>query len=134
VAVKVLRARLEAADRTTFLGEAKLLARLEHPGVAHLIDVDVRDGEGWIAIELVRGRRIDEYCDHFNLGLRERIRLLIEVTEAVAAAHRLLVVHRDIKPSNVLVTDDGRPKLIDFGIASALEATGAGVNSQSAPI
>ena len=134
VAVKVLRARLQAADRTTFLGEAKLLARLEHPGVAHLIDVDVRDGEGWIAIELVRGRRIDEYCDHFNLGLRERIRLLIEVTEAVAAAHRLLVVHRDIKPSNVLVTDDGRPKLIDFGIASALEATAAGVNSQTAPI
>ena len=120
VAVKLLRGAVTAASGARFIYEAKLLARLEHPAVARFIDVGVKDGEGWIALELVRGQRIDEYCDLHRLGIRERVRLLIQVAEAVATAHRMLVVHRDIKPTNVLVSGEGQPKLIDFGIALAI--------------
>ncbi|HTP38524.1 MAG TPA: protein kinase [Steroidobacteraceae bacterium] len=120
VAVKLLRGEISAASSARFVSEARILARLEHPAIARLIDVGVRDGEGWIALELVRGRPIDEYCDAHRLEVRERVRLLAVVADAVAVAHRNLVVHRDLKPTNVLVTSDGQPRLIDFGIASAL--------------
>ena len=120
VAIKLLRGEINAAGSERFVREAKILARLEHPAIARLIDVDVREGEGWIALELVRGRPIDEYCERRHLSLRERIGLLVVVADAVSTAHRMLIVHRDIKPTNVLVNEDGQPKLIDFGIASAL--------------
>jgi serine/threonine protein kinase len=120
VAVKVLRAAVTAASGALFLREAQMLARLEHPSIARLIDVGVRDGEGWIAMELVSGQPITQYCDSHHLDLRARVRLLVAVADAIATAHRTLIVHRDIKPSNVLVAESGEPKLIDFGIAYAL--------------
>jgi len=120
VAVKVLSEGLTATNSAQFLREARILARLEHPSIARLIDVGIQEGDGWIAIELVRGQRITEYCDSHGLDVSARVRLLVAVADAVATAHRALVVHRDIKPTNVLVTEDGQPKLIDFGIASAL--------------
>lgn len=120
VAVKLLRGEISARRSARFIREARLLARLDHPAIARLIDVGVREGEGWIALELVRGQPIDDYCAAHSLGQRERIQLLATVAGAVATAHRLLVVHRDLKPSNVLVNDEGQPKLIDFGIASGL--------------
>ena len=128
VAVKLLRGSISAEGRARFLGEAKFLARLEHPAIARLIDVGIgaADGEAWIAMELVRGVPITEYCDAHQLDLRARVRLLEVVIAAVAAAHRQLVVHRDIKPSNVLVSADGQPKLIDFGIAAAVSEVGDG--------
>jgi len=124
VAVKILRDELTAASSSRFLREARLLARLEHPSIARLIDVGVQDGEGWIAMEFVRGKPITDFCA--TLSITARVEILLAVADAVATAHRMLVVHRDIKPSNVLVTDDGTPKLIDFGIASALGPAGAG--------
>jgi eukaryotic-like serine/threonine-protein kinase len=124
VAVKILRDELSAASSSRFLREARLLARLEHPSIARLIDVGVEDGEGWIAMEFVRGKPITDFCR--TLPIAARVEILLAVADAVATAHRMLVVHRDIKPSNVLVTEDGTPKLIDFGIASALGPAGAG--------
>lgn len=124
VAVKVLHQPVGHSESQHFLREAKILARLEHPAIARLVDVGIRDKEAWFAMEFVRGLTIVDYCDTHRLGVRERVQLLIAVADAVLTAHRMLVVHRDLKPTNVLVTDDGQPKLIDFGIASALRDSG----------
>jgi eukaryotic-like serine/threonine-protein kinase len=123
VAVKLLRAEITDATAARFVREARLLARLEHPAIARLIDVGVKDGEPWIAMEFVDGLPIDEYCERHDLDLRSRVKLLALLAEAAATAHRMLVVHRDLKPSNVLISEDGRPKLIDFGIAAAISST-----------
>ena len=125
VAVKLLAPTLDAAARRRFEREAQLLARLEHPAVARLIDAGFDAEQAWIALEYVRGERIDEYCAGHALEPREIVRLLAVLAEALAAAHAMLVVHSDIKPANVLVTADGIPKLIDFGIATVLRDAGA---------
>jgi predicted Ser/Thr protein kinase len=126
VAVKLLRGVIQDSSSARFVREARILARLDHPAIARLIDVGVRNGEAWIAMELVGGRPIDEYCDQHDLDTRQRVQLLALIADAVATAHRSLVVHRDIKPTNVLVDADGRPKLIDFGIAFALQGSDGG--------
>lgn len=123
VAVKLLASELSAVDRARFEREAHMLARLAHPAVARMIDTGIDNGRSWIALEFIRGMPIDEYCDAKQLSVRERVRLLIQVVDAVAAAHAMLVVHRDVKPGNVLVNEAGLPKLIDFGIATNLEMT-----------
>ncbi|MDE2221073.1 MAG: protein kinase, partial [Gammaproteobacteria bacterium] len=88
VAVKILRESVAAADRQLFLREARIIARLEHPCIARLIDVGVDHGEGWIAIEFVHGQGIVEYCDARQLDIAARVRLLVTVADAVTVAHR----------------------------------------------
>lgn len=122
VAVKFLNfavASQGAAER--FKREGRILGQLAHPHIAELIDAGVTtEGEPYLVLEYVKGRRIDEYCDESTLDVEARIRLFLDVLEAVAHAHTHLIVHRDIKPPNVLVTNDGGVKLLDFGIAKLL--------------
>jgi hypothetical protein len=110
-----------AANRR-FQRERQILARLLHPNIAHLIDGGIgADGRPWLAMEYVQGERITEWCARRALDTAARVRLFLPVCDAVQLAHRNLVVHRDLKPANVLVNAEGRPKLLDFGIARLLE-------------
>ena len=127
VAVKLLSgALLHPAGAERFRREANALARLTHPGIARLIDAGVSPaGQSYLVLEYVDGGRIDEYCDAHRLTPGRRLELFQQVLGAVAHAHASLIVHRDIKPSNILVTPDGRAKLLDFGIAKLLEPDSA---------
>jgi serine/threonine-protein kinase len=110
------------ALRERFLREALILGRLQHPGIARLLDAGVAaDGGVYLVLEYVRGLPIDAWCDQQRLGVPARLRLFLEACAAVSHAHANLVVHRDIKPSNILVTGDSQVKLLDFGIAKLLE-------------
>ncbi len=125
VAIKLISTTVGHAGRVRFEREAQLLAQIEHPAVARLVDAGVEKGRAWIAMEFVNGLRIDDYCRAKNSNIADIVRLLVQLAAAVAAAHRMLVVHNDIKPANVLVTAEGVPKLIDFGISRALQEAGA---------
>jgi len=135
VALKLLRPGVESEDLVRrFVQERRILAQLQHPGIARLIDGGMgAEGRPWLAMELVEGEPITDYARRHALGLRARIALLIAVCEALDYAHRRLIVHRDLKPSNVLVGGDGAPRLLDFGIAKLLDQpegdvrTGTGV-------
>jgi eukaryotic-like serine/threonine-protein kinase len=124
VAIKLISATVGHAGQVRFEREAQLLAQIEHPAVARLVDAGVENGRAWIAMEFVNGLRIDDYARAKELSVGDIVRLLAELAGAVAAAHRMLVVHNDIKPANVLVTAEGVPKLIDFGISRALQEAG----------
>ncbi len=123
VAIKILRdAWLSPARRERFASEERLLAQLSHPAIAALHDAGtLPDGTPWFVMEYVEGVPINEYCRNHASSLGERLRLFRSVCEAVGHAHRHAIVHRDLKPSNVLVTNDRRVKLLDFGIAKQLE-------------
>lgn len=119
VALKVLRTHLRSADMIArFDEERRILAGLNHPYIARLIDGGTTgDGLPFLVMELVEGQPIDEYCDARKLGINDRLKLVEKVALAIQSAHQNLVVHRDLKPSNILITHDGIPKLLDFGIA-----------------
>src|SRR5690606_3145116 len=120
--------------RQRFLQERQILARLQHPNIARLLDGGVTDaGRPFFAMEYVEGTPLTQYCDEKRLPLDARLRLFTQVGEAVQYAHRNLVVHRDLKPSNILVTDSGNVKLLDFGIAKVLEEEAAPYGS-TAPL
>ncbi len=107
-----------------FRREQAILARLNHPHIATLLDAGIdQDGTPWIAMVLVGGLRIDHWCEQRDCDLRARVRLILNVCAAVAHAHRSLVIHRDLKPSNVLVDGEGHVRLLDFGIARLLDDT-----------
>ena len=123
VAIKVLRSSLVSKDtHQRFLSERQILANLNHPFICQLLDGgSTDDGMPYLVMELVDGTPIDRFCDEKRLNTEARLQLFEKVCSAVAFAHQSLVVHRDIKPSNILVTEDGSPKLLDFGIAKLLD-------------
>jgi len=126
-AIKIIKPGLvrESAFLERFKLERQILAKLEHPGIARLIDGGrTSDGVPYFVMEYVDGFHLLDYCDRHHLGIRERVTLGQQVCEAVGYAHRQGVIHRDLKPSNILVTAEGRPKLLDFGIAKMQEAGG----------
>jgi serine/threonine-protein kinase len=122
VAIKLVRGPLSAPELARRLrAERQILASLIHPNIATLLDGGTAaDGTPYLVMEYVDGESIEEWCDHKGLGLAERIAMFLRVCSAVQFAHQQLVVHQDIKPSNILVTADGIPKLLDFGIAKSL--------------
>ncbi|HWS27636.1 MAG TPA: serine/threonine-protein kinase [Xanthomonadales bacterium] len=123
VAIKVLHRGLQAPEaRQQFDRERRVLSVLEHASIARWIDGGVtRDGAAYLVLEFVDGQSITSFARARKLSLRSRIQLMIEVANAVDAAHRALIVHRDLKPGNLLVNEAGQIKLLDFGIAKLLE-------------
>ena len=105
--------------------ERQILANLDHPNIARLLDGGTaEDGRPYLVMEYIDGVRIDTYCDRHRLGIGKRLELFRTICAAVHYAHQNLVVHRDIKASNILVTEDGTPKLLDFGIAKLIDTGG----------
>ena len=125
VALKVIRRGMDSESVVArFVMERSILASLDHPNIARVLDVGTsEDGLAYFVMEYVDGLPITEYCDAHKLSVDKRLELFITVCRASHYAHQNLVVHRDIKPSNVLVTTDGRVKLLDFGIAKLLDPT-----------
>jgi len=123
VAIKIIKRGMDTdAVVRHFQIERQILASLEHPNIARLLDASTTEsGVPYFIMEYIDGLPIDVYCDRSSLSLTERLKLFREICAAVSYAHRHLVVHRDLKPSNILVTSDGMPKLLDFGIAKILE-------------
>ena len=121
VALKLLRYEA-VGELGRFHAERRILARLEHPGIARLLDGGMApDGRPYTVMEYVDGQSLTDYCSGRRSPLRERLALFAQVCEAITFAHRNLVIHRDLKPANILVDADGKVKLLDFGIAKLLD-------------
>jgi serine/threonine-protein kinase len=122
VAIKVTRKGMDSAEMVArFRRERQILAALDHPNIARLFDGGTtEDGLSYFVMEYIQGQALGAYCDSHALGIRERLVLFRSICSAVQYAHQNLVIHRDLKPGNILVTSDGTPRLLDFGIAKLL--------------
>jgi serine/threonine protein kinase len=126
VALKLLRPGVASSDALRRLGkEAEVLGRLDHPAIARIYDAGTADGPTgplpYLVMEIVHGPPVTDWADIRGLGVRERIRLLSAVCDAVEHAHERGVIHRDLKPENIVVDEDGQPKVLDFGVARVLQ-------------
>ncbi len=124
VAVKLIKRGMDTDQvLRRFQHERQILASLEHPNIARLLDGGTTDdGLPYFVMEYIKGERIDHYAEQHRLSITERLELFRQVCGAVSYAHQNLVVHRDLKPSNILVTPEGTPKLLDFGIAKIIQS------------
>lgn len=124
VAIKVIDETAPAAFGLRFRAERQILASLNHPNIARLLDAGETDThQPFLIMEYIHGESLEQYCDRIQLTVRARLELFLQVCGAVQYAHQNLIVHRDIKPANILITSDGTPKLLDFGIAKLLDAS-----------
>jgi len=122
-ALKMLKPGLDSREiMARFAAERETLALLDHPGIARVLDAGSEAGRPWIAAEWVEGARsVTDWCAEKNLTISEKVRLFQQIVDAVSHAHQRGIIHRDLKPSNILVSQEGAPKVIDFGIARATE-------------
>ncbi len=134
VAVKVIKRGMDSEFVVgRFRHERQILASLDHPNIARLLDGGTTDdGLPYFVMEYIEGEAVDEYCGRHGLTVNQRLDLFLQICAAVSYAHRHLVVHRDIKPKNILVTRDGVPKLLDFGLAKVLSPEPAEAVSRTA--
>lgn len=125
VAIKLVdSSALQGGLDARFRAERQILANLNHPNIARLLDAgETENGQPYLVMEYVQGEPVDSYCDTRYLDLHQRLQLFLQICAAVQYAHQNLIVHRDLKPANILVTSDGVPKLLDFGIAKLLEVS-----------
>ena len=123
VAIKVVKRSMHNEFvLSRFANERQILAHFDHPHITKFLDSGLTaDGRPYFVMEFIAGRQIDVYCDEHKLSTRQRLNLFLKVCAGVEYAHRNLVVHRDLKPRNILVTEEGEPKLLDFGIAKIIE-------------
>lgn len=135
VAIKLIKPGLGGElIRKRFRNEMQILADLSHPNIARLLDGgETADGVPYLVMEYVEGRPIDVFCDDKQLSIEERLALFSTVCAAVQYAHQHLVIHRDIKPGNILVTEEARPKLVDFGIAKLLDQDRSDATATATP-
>jgi eukaryotic-like serine/threonine-protein kinase len=121
VAIKVLKRVSSETELRRFQRERRILAQLEHPGIARILDGgSTDDGLPYLVMEYIEGRTLLEYADEHRLDLQARLRVFLQVCDAVESAHQSQIVHRDLKPNNIMVDAHGRPRLLDFGIAKLL--------------
>src|SRR5262249_46728704 len=123
VAIKILRADATASPerKRRFLQEAKAASALNHPNIIHIYDISSSEGTDFIAMEFVAGKTLDQLIGKNGLPLRDTLKYSIQVADALARAHSAGIVHRDLKPANIIVGEDGRIKLLDFGLAKLTE-------------
>jgi serine/threonine protein kinase/tetratricopeptide (TPR) repeat protein len=127
VAIKLIKRGMDTESvLRRFRNERQILADFDHPNIARLLDGGTESGLPYFVMEYVEGQPIDDYCDTRSLSITQRLELFRQVCAAVSYAHRHLVIHRDLKPSNIVVTPDGIPKLLDFGIAKIMDPAASG--------
>ncbi len=133
VALKLVQPELRTVEvLRRFAAERQILARLEHPHIGRILDGGTTDDAlPFFVMEYVEGIPVDRYCEEHDLPLRRRLELFRRICAAVHFAHQNLVVHRDLKPNNILITADGVPKLLDFGIGKILEAAPGAVDTHT---
>src|SRR3954453_863599 len=123
VAIKILRAEATSSPerKRRFVQDAKAASALNHPNIVHIYDISSSDGTDFIAMEFVAGKTLDQLIGKTGLPLRDMLKYSIQIADALARAHSAGIVHRDLKPANIIVADDGRVKLLDFGLAKLTE-------------
>lgn len=122
VALKIVSSLWHSEEaKGNFRRERQILARLEHENIARLLDGGTTDeGIPYLVMEYVEGVSVTKYCEQKNFSVKEKLRLFLKICEPVKYAHQNLIIHRDLKPSNIMITGDGTPKLLDFGVAKLL--------------
>ena len=123
VAIKILRADATASPerRRRFVQEAKSASALNHPNIIHIYDISSSDGTDFIAMEFVEGKTLDQLIGKSGLPVKETLKYSIQIADALSRAHSAGIVHRDLKPANIIVSEDGRVKVLDFGLAKLTE-------------
>jgi len=124
VAIKVLGARLQAKGdgHARLLQEARAVSALNHPNILALHDICSENGNAFLVMELVRGKTLDQLIGNRGLAVNEAVKYAIPIADALARAHAAGILHRDLKPSNIMISEDGVPKILDFGLAQAVDA------------